>query len=253
MPDSTTFSPAAPVGVIAVAPKAAAPKRVRTRSRAKRAGGFFLWVGLVAGGVAALAPIAHFTLQEVETRLLLYADDAAVINALEQDWPDYTSPDYLETLAELGLQMPVVDTGSAYVAAQRAAAIDPSRASVWARLAYLEMERADGKVNQESLDALVKSMDACPLCDQELIAWRFNFVLANWASMPEAVRRRAFEHADLLRWNGPNAEFLADMRAKAKQNGIPFDTYRQAVNTPARTWDIGPAPQARVAKAAKPG
>lgn len=81
-------------------------------------------------------------------------------------------------------------------------------------------------------------MDACPLCSQELIAWRFNFVLANWTSIPDPLRRRAFEHADLLRWIGPNAEFLAEMRVKAKQNGIPFDEYRAAVATPVRTWDI---------------
>jgi hypothetical protein len=56
--------------------------------------------------------------------------------------------------------------------------------------------------------------------------------------MPEPMRRRAFEHADLLRWIGPNAEFLAEMRVKAKQNGIPFDDYRAAVETPVRTWDI---------------
>ena len=246
MPDTTSFNLTEALGGVA-----AAPKRVRETSRAKRAGGFFAWIGLLAGGVAALAPISHFTLQEVETRLLLQADGAGVAEALEQDWPPTTSPDYLEAVAELGLQMPVVDTGSAYVAAQRATAIDPSRASAWAELAYLEMKRDGGRVNQAALDALTKSMNACPLCDQDLIAWRFNFVLANWTSIPEALRRRAFEHADLLRWIGPNAEFLADMRAKAKQAGIPFDAYRTAVNTPARTWDIGPAPQAKVVKVAK--
>ena len=65
--------------------------------------------------------------------------------------------------------------------------------------------------------------------------------------IPEALRRKAFEHADLLRWVGPNTEFLAEMRIKADQNGIPFDTYRAAVNTPARTRDIGPASEAKAA------
>ena len=55
-------------------------------------------------------------------------------------------------------------------------------------------------------------MDACPLCSDELISWRLNFVLANWGAIPEALRRKAFEHADLLRWVGPNTEFLAEMR-----------------------------------------
>ena len=95
-------------------------------------------------------------------------------------------------------------------------------------------------------------MDACPLCNDEIIGWRFNFVLTNWASIPEALRGKAFEQADVLRWIGPNAEFLADMRVKALQNGIPFDAYRAAVNTPARTWDIGPAVQANTVKTTRP-
>lgn len=243
MADSTSFKLDIPA---AKKIKAAKPAKERT-GKAERAGGFFIWVALLTGGVAAIAPMSHFTIQEMETWSLLQANDATVARTLEQDWPHSTSPDYLEALAELGLQLPVVDTGSAYVAAQRATAIDPSRAFAWAELAYLEMKRADDKVNKASLDALTKSMDACPLCDEELIAWRFNFVLTNWNSIPEALRRRAFEHADLLRWIGANAEFLAEMRIKARQNGIPFDAYRAAVNTPARTWDIGP--QARAAKA----
>ncbi len=246
MADSTSFNK---LELPATAPRRAAKPIKERTGKAQRAGGFFTWVALLTGGMAAIAPLSHFTMQEIETWSLLQADDAAVARALEQDWPRSTSPDYLEALAELGLQLPVVDTGSAYVAAQRATAIDPSRAFVWAELAYLEMKRSDDKVNKAVLDALTKSMDACPLCDEELIAWRFNFVLTNWNSIPEALRRRAFEQADLLRWIGSNAEFLAEMRIKAQQNGIPFDTYRAAVNTPARTWDIGP--QARMARPAK--
>ena len=63
--------------------------------------------------------------------------------------------------------------------------------------------------------------------------------------MPEAIRARAFEHADLLRWIGPNAEFLAEMRYKAGLNGIPFDTYRAQVKTPAPAWDIAPNAELR--------
>ena len=236
MADTTSFDKIIVQGAIA-----AAPKPARVASRAKTAVGVFMWVGLLAAGVAAIAPIAHFTRQEAETVLLLQADDAGVRRAMEQDWSHSASPDYVETLAELGMQMPAADTGSAYVAASRATELDPSRAFAWAQLAYLETRRASGKVNEASLAALTKSMDACPLCDDALIGWRFNFVLTNWASMPETLRQRAFEQADVLRWIGPNAEFLAEMRIKARQNGIPFDAYRAAVNTPARTWDIGPA------------
>jgi hypothetical protein len=248
MVDSTSFNPLLAPGITI----AAAAKSSREESRAKRACGFFAWIGLLAAGVGAVAPLSHFTLQEAQTLMLLQADDAAAAQALEQDWSDSASPDYVETLSELGLQIPVVDAGSAYVAAKLTTQLDPSRASAWATLAYLETKRAAGKVNQASLDALTKSMDACPLCSEDLIAWRLNFVLSNWAAVPEPLRRRAFEHADLLRWIGSNAELMAEMRIKARQNGIPFDAYRAAVNTPARTWDIGPSPQATATKGARP-
>jgi hypothetical protein len=186
-------------------------------------------------------------MQEIETWSLVNANEDGIIQALGSDWSSSTSPDYLEALAEqgLGLAKPPVDTVRA--AARRAVELDPSRASAWAQLAYLEAKQA-GKVNPASIDALTKSMAACTMCDEELIRWRFNFVLANWVAMPEAVRRQAFEQADLLRWIGPNAEFLAEVRVKALQNGIPFDAYRAAVNTPIRTWDIGPGPRPKPAQ-----
>jgi hypothetical protein len=85
-------------------------------------------------------------------------------------------------------------------------------------------------------------MDACPFCDQALIRWRFNFVLANWAVMPEAVRLKAFEQADILRWAGDNAEFLVEMKVASRQAGIPFGALQSAVNTPWRSWDLEPLP-----------
>ena len=162
----------------------------------------------------------------------------------EADWAGLTSPDHLEIVSEHSLHGAELDDDVAYQAAKRATELDPSRASAWATLAYIETRRQQGVVNQAAIAALTRSMDACPLCDAALIRWRFNFVLTHWAAMPEAIRLRAFEHADLLRWIGPHAEFLAEMRFKARLHGIPFDDYRAAVDTPARSWDIAPAPQA---------
>lgn len=247
MADTTSFA-----DIVVQSSVKAAPKPVRVKSRAKRAVGVFVWIGLLTLGIAVIAPISHFTLLEAQTVALQHADDIAAGQALELDWSQSTSPDYVETVSELAMQMPVVDPGSAYVAANRAVELDPSRAFAWAQLAQLEARRASGKVNKASLEALSKSMEACPLCSDELIGWRLNFVLANWAEIPEGLRRKAFEQADLLRWVGPNAEFLAEMRIKASQNGIPFDAYRAAVKTPARTWDIGPESQANIVKATEP-
>ncbi len=198
------------------------------------------WFGLMALGAVAIVPMLGYAWQNVAIWALVNSSPAETRAALLADWSGSTSPEYLEAVAELSLQQPRVDEASAFLAARRATQLDPSRAFAWAMLAYLETRQKGGKVNDVALVALTKSMDACPLCDQDLIRWRFNYVLTNWAGMPEAIRNRAFEHADLLRWIGPNAEFLAEMRYKAGLSGIPFDAYRARVKTPARTWDIAP-------------
>lgn len=206
-------------------------------NRLWRVGGWFLLMGV---GVAAVAPMLMFAWQHAATWSLVNSAPLETKQMLQSDWASSASPDYLEAVAEISLQAPTVDEANAFLAARRATQLDPTRASAWAILAYLEVRQMNGKINDVALNALTKSMDACPLCDEDLIRWRFNFVLANWASMPEAIRERAFEQADLLRWIGPNEEFLAEMRYKAGLNGIPFDAYRAQVKTPARTWDIAP-------------
>jgi hypothetical protein len=206
------------------------------------------WFGLMAIGVAAVVPMLGFAWQNVTTWSLVNGGPESARAALASDWTTSTAPDYLETMAELSLSQPVADEATAFVAARRATQLDPSRAFAWAILAYLETRRTNGTVNELALDALTKSMDACPLCDQDLIRWRFNYVLAHWEQMPEPIRKRAFEHADLLRWIGPNAEFLAEMRYKARLKDVPFDAYRSAVKTPARTWDISPSIGLRAAR-----
>lgn len=198
------------------------------------------WFGVMAIAAVAVVPMLGFAWQGVSNWSLANATPVETQELLATNWPDSSSADYLETISELSLRLPEPDVASAFVASKRAIELDPSRAFSWATLAYLETSRTGGTVNEVALDALTKSMDACPLCDQELIRWRFNYVLSHWEQMPEAIRARAFEQADLLRWNGPNAEFLAEMRYKAQLNNIAFDAYRAAVKTPARTWDIAP-------------
>ncbi len=231
------------------------PKAIKVESNKRSAttiaGQAVVWLVCLAVGGGSLVPLSQLVQQEVNTLMLVQADDAGVTDALEKDWLKAAPPSYLEALSELSLGLPKPDVNSAYSAVQHATKEDPSRAHAWANLAYLEYQKAK-TVNPTVLDALTKSMDACPLCSDELIRWRFNFVLANWNAMPEQLRRRAFEQADLLRWYGSNGEFLADMRARATAAGIPFDAYRTAVNTPVRSWDLGPAPQAQLASPAAP-
>ena len=203
------------------------------------AGRAMLWTAVLLIAAATLIPITGFASRELKTWSLVHADDQTVRTELSSAWPDRPSAAWLETLAELSLQVDPQEAERAMQAAVRATARDPSRAGAWALQAYLESKKAK-QVNAATLEALSKSMAACPLCSEDLIRWRFNFVLANWAAIPDDIRRKAFEHADILRWMGDNGEFLAEMRIKAMQAGIPFDQYRSAVNTPVRTWDLAP-------------
>lgn len=218
-------------------PRAAKPPR---EPRAARDFGRMGWFGLMAMG--GLAVIVSGWLAWREAAMLTQAASSPV--AVKDAWTQSGSPDFLEVAAEQALRLPKPDEAAAYLAAKRAVELDPARAFSWATLAYLESRRANG-VNDEVINALSRSMAACPLCDQSLIRWRFNFVLGNWSAIPDELRRKAFEHADLLRWMGDNAEFLAEMRFKARLHDIPFDAYRAAVDTPARSWDIAPAAQLR--------
>ncbi len=253
MSDADTTSAARPADVIQRgrveatlrAAAKAQPKKIKIDGRTA------LWGGIILAGLATLFPIVNFAGKELETWTLLQAGDASVKADLAHGGPAGASPAYLEMLAELGVQDATRNTDAAYAAAQRAVKADPSRAGAWAELAWLDYSKA-GKVTPAALDALEQSMDACPVCNQDLIRWRFNFVLANWRDVPDDLRRRAFEQADILRWVGQNREFLGEMRVKAELAGIPFEAYRSAVKTPVRGWDLAPTPQAVAADLLRP-
>ena len=197
------------------------------------------WLATLIVCVVGLAGIVQFTLDRLRADFLLNASATEARERLVEIWPDSASADYYEVLSELSQVHQPADLEMAYLAAQRAVIADEARPYAWARLAYYATERAGG-VNEETIRALAKSMTYCPLCSQDLVRWRMNFVLSHWIDMPDVLRRKAFEHGDMLRWNGSNAEFLAEMRVKSRNLGIPFDEYRSEVNTPVRSWDIAP-------------
>jgi hypothetical protein len=208
------------------------------QQRVGRMGAALQWAGLLVIGGLTLAPVIETASREFSRYLLVQADATAVATKLAAPASSRT-PDEQEVLSELALLLDPANADQAMAAAKDAVTLDADRPFVWARIAWLESEKAHG-VNAASLDALKRSMELCPLCDQSLVRWRFNFVLAHWNATPDDLRHKAFEQADILRWRGDNAEFLAEMRVKALQAGIPFDEYRMAVNTPVRTWDLGP-------------
>ena len=210
------------------------------RPAAALAGRAAYWSALIGGAALTILAIGRFAGQELEVWTLLQADDGLVRAELARNGARGANAAYLETLSELGVRPETKNYEAALDAARRTVEADPSRAGAWAQLAFLEYSKTN-TLTPAAIDALKRSMEACPVCNQDLVRWRFNFVLANWAGMPDEVRRKAFETADILRWMGQNSEFLAEMRVKARLAGIPLDDYRAAVNTPFRSWDIGPA------------
>ncbi len=236
--------------------EAAAPIVTRTTTGAARSasrGGaepikpaaMAVWTALLVAGLVSLAPMLRSTSQEMTVYSLLQADDDDVRDALATLPAIDATADYFEAISERAMDLGPAAEQAALAAARRAVAKDPGRAFAWARIAYIE-SKGGKEPTPAAIAAIQASMKACPLCSPDLIRWRFNFVLAHWVSIEETMRRAAFEQADMLRWSGQNAEFLAEMRAKATARGIPYDAYRAAVNTPARTFDIaterGPAP-----------
>ncbi len=187
--------------------------------------------------VLAIVGVANVGLSRFKEVRLANASEVEARAALEQEWPEDASAEYFEVLSEQAQRLMPDDYELGYRAVRFAASKDAKRAYVWARFAYLEVART-GEVSQNVVAGIWKSMEACPLCDLALVRWRFSFVLEHWDDMPERVRRTAFEHADLLRWSGEDAEFLAEMRTKSKFAGIPYDEFRAQVETPVRTLDI---------------
>jgi hypothetical protein len=222
---------------VASGPRQAAPTQADQDARTRS---IFIWVVILVIGAGALVPLVVAAGRELAVYSLATAEDAAIAQRLEHELPDSASAAFLEGLSELHLAAGANNAERALHAARRAVEKDPGRPYAWATIAFLESR--EGTPPASAFEALGKSMDACPVCSQDLIQWRLNFVLTHWKAAPEDLRRRAFEHADLLRWSGDSGEFLAEMRIKAIQAGIPFDDYRAAVNTPVRSWDIGPAP-----------
>lgn len=211
------------------------------------------WTAGMALFALVLAPIGDAIAREISLQAMILADETAMHTYRPIMPAVVPETDSFEAISEIALSED--DIGLALSSARKAVESDPDRAFVWARLAYLETEQA-GKVTPAALDALGRSLSACPLCNEELIRWRFRFVLSNWDAIPEELRKRTFESADILRWTGRNADFLAEMRIKSMAAGIHYDAYRAAVDSPVHTWELdyieAPSPARDPAQAPSP-
>lgn len=114
----------------------------------------------------------------------------------------------------------------------------PNDPQAWALLAFLRKQDA-GSLSLDAEQALRQSFDTCPYCSKALLRWRFSFVLENWDTASEDTRLSAFSGADFLRWWHLDYAYLKQVRDDARSRGIPFDQYRQKINTPMRPNEIG--------------
>ena len=103
MADSTSFN----LEVLQAVDPAKAPKNAS--STASRAGRFFTWLSLSVVAAIAVVPMTSLANEEARTMTLLAASDDEVRNLLATEGAAVGSPDYLETLAELSLEIPKPD------------------------------------------------------------------------------------------------------------------------------------------------
>ncbi|MEQ9316480.1 MAG: hypothetical protein RLN72_11565 [Henriciella sp.] len=117
---------------------------------------------------------------------------------------------------------------------------DPWQPGAQALLAFAlisEDQDAPTKFNQ----ALARSFELCLLCDEDLVKWRIDLVIAFWDRTDEANRKAAFEGVDFARWWYLDGEYLEALERRAARRNIPYAAYRSAVDTPIRPEEIRPA------------
>ncbi|MEZ5936989.1 MAG: hypothetical protein R3C52_02065 [Hyphomonadaceae bacterium] len=188
--------------------------------------------------LAAVSLIGREILRTYSVTMAQSASDAQAEKLLVQTPPVGAPAAYYQILSELAQRAAPNDPEAGLAAAKAAVERDPTLAHAWASIAYGAAAHAGG-VDEEAATALENSMNLCPLCDTDLVAWRFEFVLANWDTIPERLRLKAFDQADILRWSGDHAEFLAEMRVKAEAAGIPYVAYLSQVDSPVPALETG--------------
>ena len=80
-----------------------------------------LWTSLMLLGVASLVPISGFVSRELETWSLIQADEQTIRQQLAGTWSNTAPAQWLEALAELGLQVEPAEPGQAHARPARRA------------------------------------------------------------------------------------------------------------------------------------
>ena len=194
---------------------------------------------LLAAGIAAVTITGFAFIDRSSVRSLQAGAPEIGILATECLEPDARcSTSKLIKLADFLIAGDEIDQAKAHKLVRNALENDEQHAGAWALLAYLETVKSSA-FTDDAADAMRNSILYCPLCDnKDLLRWRLSFTLQVWDEVPEDIRAKVFEGADLLRWWHLDYDFLEEQGNFARRRGIPFDFYRSQVNTPVRPEEI---------------
>lgn len=191
---------------------------------------FMKLAGVLVLAVSALS-MCSFTGDALRTYRLSTASDETVQAILADAKQPTRSSAYHEQLAERASGLETPDTFSAQENILKALAISSNSPYAWAHLAYLRTVRA-GNVTSGAVEALGQSIRRCLYCDNELIRWRLEYMLANWDELPDGFQVHARQHADILKADPLQHSYLRDIIIRARFQDIDLGIATHTLTLP---------------------
>lgn len=149
------------------------------------------WLGLAPTMAAAAMALYSTTSLQGAEEALRRKTDAEIEALLANIGPTakWTAPMH-EHASMRAANLPSPDVYSALVHAVQTVRKDETRPHAWLHLAELERRRAN-ETTPAVIDALRRSIEACPHCDAELGFRRISLITADWWLMPEDLKEAA--------------------------------------------------------------
>jgi hypothetical protein len=168
-------------------------------------------VGLCLVGLALAIPLARNEVRASKARQTLewaqLAEGAERLQYLQTAkqalTPEGPSGDLYDLSAQLALLQTPMDLTSAERLSWAALKHSPARADSWARLAFIERQRA-GRLNEKALTYLDRSFVVEPAGFKGFMIWRLEFTFLHWSQLPPALQDAAMRSLRTLSlWRGP--------------------------------------------------
>ena len=168
-------------------------------------------IGLCLVGLVLAIPLARNEMRASKARQALAL--AQQVNGEERDQylqaakqaliPEGPSGDLYDLSAQLALLQTPMDLASAERLSWAALKHSPARADSWARLAFIERQRA-GRLNEKALTYLDRSFVVEPAGFKDFMIWRLAFTFSHWSQLPPPIQDAALRSLRMLSlWRGP--------------------------------------------------